>query len=1135
MRDHVDADAKPEDQEQGDADGEADEDERGGSGHSPKGLKRARVNAEGDSRPTGGTSKIERVTLPRDVDGYVPGSIVRIKLENFLTYDWVEFSPGPYLNMILGPNGTGKSSIACAICLGLNFPPALLNRAQDVKSFVKSDKEKGYIEIELKGERKKGNIVIRRTLEAANKKSNFFINDRKCSAADVSTEVERLNVQVNNLCTFLPQDRVAEFARMTPQQLLRETQRAAGSPNLSNWHDTLIGSGKELRQIQERVNEDREQLNNLEGRNAELQKQVKLYQERQTLEKRIELLSVIVPFTSYYEARDKYYAMKPVYRKITDDLKDMQARHAPYTAMQQALVEEVRKCEATRDALKRATKARVNAMTTKWAENDPLEREAESIKNRLDNLKKQDKQRQSDIKKYERMIDEGTKRLAEPLDMEDVEELTKQLKELNLKHRDIKERNFDIQEAQKQVAQKYGQCQAAVDGLTRQISQLDSVKHQKLQNLAKTESDAAAVVEWLRSNRHRFKMEVFEPAALSVNVPNRHYADAVEACFSFAQLRTFVCQCLEDYKTLNRVCVDTPEALGRTVRINTWYLPVDMNRLAPPPASPEDLRALGFDGYAIDFIDCPEGLKGYLYAEVKLHRTAIAVQNPRAVDGNRAMHMAEQANGANYIIGRLMNQVRRSNYGQRLAQNSTREIPQARSLVGTVVDPAVKRQLQEKLSESQSNMEVVRQEEQELAAKEKQVRADERDYRAEFGISGTEAEHVVSLVSPVLTLTVSAEEDKTKLDKLKKAPPVDQERARLKQQMLTLANKRVTLIRAYASLRRALITDYEAATKAGLEAAQVLAKKSALEVKCQEQKEELERATANWAEMRQKYTKAKEETLTRLQFSKDKLSESSDETKEKFKVMDEANEVVARSSEEWMAELAQCEEELNLNTCTNGGIVDQYNRRKVEIERLTETIEERERRAAHIDGQITAAREHWQPALERLVESIGKKFSGAFDRIGCAGEIRIREDEDYEKWAIDIMVKFRDSEKLQLLTGERQSGGERSLTTILYLMSLTEEARAPFSLVDEINQGMDQRAERAVHNALVEVTCQADSGQYFLITPKLLPDLRYHERMRILCVNNGEWLPDTDSPGMGNLNGLIDKFLFKRNGGQAAA
>ena len=42
---------------------------------------------------------------------------------------------------------------------------------------------------------------------------------------------------------------------------------------------------------------------------------------------------------------------------------------------------------------------------------------------------------------------------------------------------------------------------------------------------------------------------------------------------------------------------------------------------------------------------------------------------------------------------------------------------------------------------------------------------------------------------------------------------------------------------------------------------------------------------------------------------------------------------------------------------------------------------------------------------------------------GCAGEIRISEHEDYDKWAIDILVKFRDTEKLQLLTAQRQSGG----------------------------------------------------------------------------------------------------------------
>ena len=53
---------------------------------------------------------------------YVTGSIVRIACHSFLTYDSVEFRPGPALNMIIGPNGTGKSTIACAIAIGLGFP-----------------------------------------------------------------------------------------------------------------------------------------------------------------------------------------------------------------------------------------------------------------------------------------------------------------------------------------------------------------------------------------------------------------------------------------------------------------------------------------------------------------------------------------------------------------------------------------------------------------------------------------------------------------------------------------------------------------------------------------------------------------------------------------------------------------------------------------------------------------------------------------------------------------------------------------------------------------------------------------------------------------------------------------------------
>lgn len=75
---------------------------------------------------------------------------------------------------------------------------------------------------------------------------------------------------------------------------------------------------------------------------------------------------------------------------------------------------------------------------------------------------------------------------------------------------------------------------------------------------------------------------------------------------------------------------------------------------------------------------------------------------------------------------------------------------------------------------------------------------------------------------------------------------------------------------------------------------------------------------------------------------------------------------------------------------------------------------------------------------------------------------------------------------------------------------------------------MDQRAERMVHNSMVEVTCKPDSAQYFLITPKLLPDLEYHDRMKVLCVNNGEWLPEES--GLGNMMSMIDAYVAKNGG-----
>jgi hypothetical protein len=214
------------------------------------------------------------------------------------------------------------------------------------------------------------------------------------------------------------------------------------------------------------------------------------------------------------------------------------------------------------------------------------------------------------------------------------------------------------------------------------LQHLSDIEHQKLRALRQKDPDSAATVEWLRRSQHLFKMEVLEPPCITLKLKDSRYADQIDACFSGIQMRTFVTQCVEDNKTFNRLVNDTPEALGKKARVATWYRP--RRETAPPPMSPEEMQRLGFDTYAIDQVDYPEGLLWFLENSISLHRTAIAL-NPRGVDTNAAMHaVANPATGgnANFIVGRVYNQIQRSNYGQRLPTNTTRDVPPTRNFSG---------------------------------------------------------------------------------------------------------------------------------------------------------------------------------------------------------------------------------------------------------------------------------------------------------------------------------------------------------------------------------------------------------------------------------------------------------------------
>lgn len=217
-----------------------------------------------------------------------------------------------------------------------------------------------------------------------------------------------------------------------------------------------------------------------------------------------------------------------------------------------------------------------------------------------------------------------------------------------------------------------------------------------------------------------------------------------------------------------------------------------------------------------------------------------------------------------------------------------------------------------------------------------------------------------------------------------------------------------------------------------------------------------------------------------------------------------------RTVETIKADIRTQETRVSVIEAANPRALEEYEKRAAEIEKLKREKAQREAEASTLTAEINELRGKWEPGVDKVVSRINRAFSHNFEQINCAGEVDVHKDEDFDKWAVEIKVRFREGETLQILDQHRQSGGERAVSTIFYLMSLQAMAQAPFRVVDEINQGMDPRNERMVHERMVEIACREHTSQYFLITPKLLTGLRYDERMKVHCIASGEHVPSWD-------------------------
>lgn len=211
-----------------------------------------------------------------------------------------------------------------------------------------------------------------------------------------------------------------------------------------------------------------------------------------------------------------------------------------------------------------------------------------------------------------------------------------------------------------------------------------------------------------------------------------------------------------------------------------------------------------------------------------------------------------------------------------------------------------------------------------------------------------------------------------------------------------------------------------------------------------------------------------------------------------------------------MMKIEQIRRELNSFGDAEESSIGKLSRVETSIQDIEGRLPDLESACTLFKKQIQDLEREWEPRLEELVNSISTNFNENFGKIYPLGEVRLSKDpEKYQNWKLEILVQFRREEPMSILDGSTQSGGEKSVTTAIFLNSLQGLTNSPFRVVDEINQGMDARNERLVHALIVEGACsEGNSSQYFLITPKLLTDLKYHSNMSVHCIMAGKFCPD---------------------------
>jgi chromosome segregation protein len=176
---------------------------------------------------------------------------------------------------------------------------------------------------------------------------------------------------------------------------------------------------------------------------------------------------------------------------------------------------------------------------------------------------------------------------------------------------------------------------------------------------------------------------------------------------------------------------------------------------------------------------------------------------------------------------------------------------------------------------------------------------------------------------------------------------------------------------------------------------------------------------------------------------------------------------------------------------------ESYSKLYLELKEKAQVVAENREKALE---EVKVRMQAWRTIIQSLMDRVDLEYQKIMGQTLATGEVRLANGHDIETAGLEILVGFKGGKPVTL-DAYTQSGGERTIATMSFLLALQQHVRSPFRAVDEYDIHMDPKNRELIARMLLS-TIKDATAQYIVITPSQITFAQ--EDANIITVQNIE-------------------------------